>query len=376
MKCLVRVDFNVPIAADGTILDNSRIQATLPTLRMLLKRGDSLILISHMGKPKGKIDSTLSLRPCARELEKLLGIPVVFIEDCIGEKVQAYIDGLAPGQVVLLENLRFYEGEEHPEKDPTFAPQLARLAEGYVNDAFGCSHRPHASIVALPKLFEGKREQGLLIKREVEVLTSLLQNPQRPFLAILGGAKVSSKCAVIKKLLEKVDQMVLGGGLAMTFLMAKGVAVGGSLVELDFLEEAKELVRRYPDRLLLPQDLVVATALDQPGVVRSVEKGLLPQEKAFDIGPQTVKQFKSIMEKAETILWNGPMGVFEQAAFARGTEQIARAFVHASAVTVAGGGETLAALAKIEGHERVTHLSTGGGATLEFLEKGTLPGLL
>lgn len=363
-KVLLRVDFNVPMEK-GQITDNSRIKAALPTIHHLLSKGCSIILMSHLGRPKG-VSPELSLKPVKDELERLLHRKVQFAPDCVGPEVKKMAEKLLPGEVLLLENLRFHAAEEKPEKDPAFAKELASLGEYYVDDAFGCAHRAHASIVEVPKLLPGKSAMGLLMKKEIDYLEKALRNPERPFLALIGGAKVSSKIGMLKALASKVDVLAIGGGMAYTFLKAQGYEVGNSLVEDDYLEQAKEILQ-LGIPILLPVDFVI----DDGQIATSIPKGKM----GLDIGPETVRIFSQEIEKAKTILWNGPMGVFEKPAFAKGTMQIAEKFAKSSALTIAGGGETTAAILKTPWANQVSHISTGGGATLEYLEFGTLPGI-
>lgn len=360
-KVLVRVDFNVPMDKEGNILDNSRIVAAMPTIEYLLSQGCSVILMSHLGRPKGK-DPKLSLAPVAKELSRLLR-----------KEVKMDPEGIGEGEVVLLENLRFHEAEEDPSKDPSFAKDLAKLADFYVDDAFGCAHRAHASVVDVPRLFPGKAAPGFLMEKEINFLGKTLQNPERPFLALIGGAKISSKIGVLKALSQKVDMMAIGGGMAYTFLKAQGISVGNSLVEDDYLEEAKAIIEAFKKRnvpLLLPVDAVAAKGTEIQ-IVKSIPEGYM----GLDIGPETVKLFREAISKAKTILWNGPMGVFEKEPFAKGTKEIAEAFAKSGAITIAGGGETVAAIQQTPWKSEVSHLSTGGGASLEYLELGTLPGI-
>lgn len=379
-KVLVRVDFNVPLDADGKILDLSRIESALPTIEYLLKQGCSIILMSHMGRPKGGKDPKFSLKVCAEALSKLLGRPVIMAPDCIGRDVEKLAQHLKPGEILMLENLRFYPAEEKPELDPEFAKKLASYAEFYVDDAFGCAHRPHSSIVPVASYFRGKAAEGLLLEKERKALSQILLIPERPFAALLGGAKVSSKIGVIHALLDKVDLLAIGGAMAFTFLKAKGINVGASLVEDDLLDEARDILnicelKKIP--LLLPLDAVIAKEpkLDVPFRTIELKDGIPAGEMGLDIGPLTVAAFSDALKKARTIFWNGPMGVFELKPFAQGTFEIAKVFAESGATTVAGGGETVAAILQTPYKDRVSHLSTGGGASLELIEFGTLPGI-
>lgn len=377
-KVLLRVDFNVPME-NGKIADNSRIKAVLPTIEYLLSKNCSIILMSHLGRPK-KVSSELSLKPIGDELSKLLNQKILFSSDCVGKEAKKMAEQLKPGEILLLENLRFHEAEEKPEKDPSFAKQLASLGEYYINDAFGCAHRAHASIVETPKLLPNKSAPGFLMEKEISFLEKALKNPARPFLALIGGAKISSKIGVLKALSSKADVLAIGGGMAYTFLKIQGYAVGDSLVEEDYETQAKEILALYKEKkipLLLPTDFVVAEKIDENAKTHIVTlaDGIPKGFMGLDIGPQTIHAFNQQVHKAKTILWNGPMGVFEKTPFAKGTEQITEHFAKASALTIAGGGETAAAILKTPWANQVTHISTGGGATLEYLEFGSLPGI-
>lgn len=371
-KVLVRVDYNVPLTETGEVADNTRIKASLPTIEYLLSKNCSLVLMSHLGRPKQGFSKELSLKPVADELSRLLKRPVALAPDCIGKSVEKMAQ---ENEILLLENLRFHEAEENPEKDPTFAKQLASLGDYYINDAFGSAHRAHASIVEVPRLFPGKSAPGFLMEKEIAFLGEALKNPERPFLALIGGAKISSKFGVLKALSSKVDILAIGGGMAFTFFKAQGISVGNSLVEDSFLEKAKEILNSCKG-LLLPEDIVIAKSMEETKTeIISIKDGIPDGWMGLDIGPVTVQLFSEAIAKAKTILWNGPMGVFEKPSFAKGTEAIAKSFQNASAITIAGGGETVSALSKIEGKEKISHISTGGGASLEYLEFGTLPGI-
>lgn len=379
-RALVRVDFNVPLDDQGKILDPSRIVSALPTIRYLLEQGCSIVLMSHMGRPKGGKDPKLSLKGCAQALSDLLGKQVAMAPDCVGPEVKKLVDALKPGEILMLENLRFYPAEEKPELDPEFAKQLASYGDFYVDDAFGCAHRAHSSIVPVAKFFPGKSAEGFLLEKERKALSQLLNDPKRPFLAILGGAKVSSKLGVIHSLLEKVDVLAIGGAMAFTFLKAKGVQVGSSLVEDSLIQEAEGVIKACENKkipLLLPLDAVVAAEPAVSAVTNTIvlNQGIPQGMMGLDIGPQTVDLFIGQIKLAKTIFWNGPMGVFEVKSFAQGTYAIAQAFGESGATTVAGGGETVAALMQTPYKDKVSHLSTGGGASLELIEFGTLPGI-
>jgi len=375
-RVFVRVDFNVPIK-NGAITDDTRIRASLPTITHLLDRDATVILASHLGRPKGKPNPEFSLRPAAGRLAQLLGRPVQFAEDCVGEKARAAIEAAGPGGVVLLENLRFHAEEE--KNDPAFAQQLAELADIYVNDAFGSAHRAHASTEGIVRHVK-QAVPGLLMAKEVEYLGRILESPDRPFVAVLGGAKVSDKLEVIENLVAKVDALLIGGAMAYTFLKARGVPVGRSLVEEDLLDTARDLERRASDRGLrfeLPVDHVVAPILEAGASTETLEvgDGAIGNRMGLDIGPKTIDTYRAVIRAAKTVVWNGPMGVFEIDAFANGTIAVARAVAAVEGPTVIGGGDSIAAVAKAGVTDKITHISTGGGASLEFLGGRTLPGV-
>jgi phosphoglycerate kinase len=372
-RVLVRVDFNVPMR-NGDITDDTRIQATLPTIQSLLERGAAVVLVTHLGRPKGKRDPALSVAPIARRLGKLLGRPVLTTSAMAGPEAERIAASLAPGQVLLLENVRFDPGEET--NDPSLAAALARLADLYVNDAFGAAHRAHASTVGVAKLLPAYA--GLLLQREEAMLSRLLKDPERRFIAILGGAKVSDKLGVIGHLLERVDALLLGGGMANTVLLAQGHEIGASLAEPDRVEDARELISGASERgvsLALPSDAVVARSLDADQTT-VISLGDVPRDSAiFDIGPATIDHYCAQIAGARTIFWNGPMGVFERPAFAHGTTAIARCVAKADAFSVIGGGDSVAAIEAAGVADAIDHISTGGGASLEFLEGRSLPGI-
>ena len=370
-RVLMRVDFNVPIE-NGAITDDRRIVQALPTIRNIIDRGGRLILMSHLGRPKGGPEPKFSLKPCADRLGKLLGKPVAFAPDCIGGAVEQAVAALKDGDVLLLENLRFHKEEE--KNDPNFARALAQFGDVYVNDAFGTAHREHASTFGCPQAMQGKpRVIGFLIQKELKFLGDAINNPTRPFVAILGGAKVSDKIKVIESLLGKCDTLLIGGAMAYTFFLAQGKSVGKSLVEPDQVELARGLLARAGSKMKLPLDNVVAASMDSTDT-RTVEAGAIPADMAgFDIGPKTRNLFRSEILKARTIVWNGPMGVFEKKPFAAGTEAVARACADATqqgAVTIIGGGDSAAAIEQMGLSDKVSHVSTGGGASLEYIENG------
>lgn len=371
-RVIVRVDFNVPID-NGVIQDDTRIRAALPTLRRLLDGGAGLVLVSHLGRPKGNVDPALSLEPVARRLEDLLERPVELAGDVVGDDARAKVTDVDPGEVLLLENVRFEAGEE--KNDAVLARTLASFGDLYVNDAFGTAHRAHSSTAGIADHLPAYA--GDLMAAEVTALSGLTEAPERPFVAILGGAKVSDKIGVIENLLSLVDVVLLGGGMANTFLLAEGKAVGNSLAERDFVETASEILDKARERgvdLLLPLDVVVASDLD--GQTVTVEADAIPDGwAAFDIGPRTVELYGARIAGAKTIFWNGPMGVFERSAFAYGTLAIAKAVADSGAFTVIGGGDSVAAIEQSGLAHKISHISTGGGASLEFIEGRTLPGI-
>ena len=379
-KVLMRVDFNVPMDDKNQIADPTRIVSTLSSIKYILSQGASLVLMSHLGRPKDKRVPELTLKPCAEKLAQLLGQDVLLAPDCIGPETKKMVDELHPGQVLLLENLRFHPAEEHPEEDEDFVKQLSSFGDIFVNDAFGTAHRAHASTAAIAKYFKGRSAAGFLMEKEIKFLGDALQNPKRPFYAILGGSKISSKCGVIEALMNKADAIFIGGGMTYTFLKAQGIEVGNSIHEDDFLDKARELLSlsgKGRGRIVLPTDIVVADRVAigaQMHTVKCVE-GIPNGYEGVDIGPDTVEAYAVELRKAATLFWNGPVGVFEIPAFAKGTNAIAHIIAQLSAVTIVGGGDSIAAINAAGVSDKITHLSTGGGASLEYIEFGTLPGI-
>ena len=373
-RLFLRVDFNVPIQG-GAVSDTTRIRETLPTVRLAREKGARVICASHLGKPKGKPSPKYSLAPVAVAFAELLGSAVRFVEDCVGPSAESAVQGLAAGEVLLLENLRFHPGEE--DNAPDFAAKLAALADAYVDDAFGAAHRPHASVVGVPARVPVKGA-GLLMEKEVRELSRLLQ-PERPFAAILGGAKISGKIDALKALAQRADILLVGGGMANHFVAALGLPVGKSLLEPDRVAVAREvldLCKAEGKTIAIPSDFVVAGSPDDGASARTVGIARIPADAmALDVGQKTIEQFERLLEPARTIFWNGPMGVFEKPPFDRGTMALAMLLAESQAVTVVGGGESVAAVEKAGLADKFTHVSTGGGASLEFLTEGTLPGI-
>ncbi len=377
-RVFLRVDFNVPLSkqAPYTITDVTRIRAAAPTISALIKRGAKLIVASHLGRPKGAPEEKYSLRPVYEHLKEKMTTPLSFANDCIGPEVEAQVNTLKPGETLLLENLRFHAEEE--KNDPVFAKALADLADVYVDDAFGAAHRAHASIEGITH-FVPVKAAGYLMDKELKYLGGVLQNPAHPFVAIIGGAKISGKIDVIQSLLQRADKVLIGGGMTYTFLKAQGKEIGKSLVEDDKVELAKSLLDRSQSRLLLPVDSVVAREFKNDSEFKTVSQDRIPKDwQGVDIGPETIKLFTKEIENAKTIVWNGPMGVFEMPNFAKGTLAIAEAMARSTAngaTTVVGGGDSVAAVEQAHLADNMSHVSTGGGASLEFLEGKVLPGV-
>lgn len=374
-KVFVRVDYNVPMDEELNITNDTRIRATLPTLNYLLEHNAALVLACHLGRPKGERVAKFSVQPVAKRLAELIGKEVKFAPDCVGAEAEKMAADLKPGQILLLENLRYHKEEE--KNDPAFAKQLAALADVAVNDAFGVSHRAHASVEGITKYIE--TVAGFLMEKEIQFVGQTVANPERPFVAIIGGAKVSDKIGVISNLIEKVDTLIIGGGMAHTFDAAKGYEIGKSICEPDKYELALDLLKQAEAKgvkVVLPVDLVIADkfAPDANTKIVDVDK-VDPAWEALDSGPKTSALYAEALKDAKTVVWNGPMGVFEMDAFAKGTEAVAQAVADSSAVSIVGGGDSIAALKKTGLSDKITHISTGGGATLEFLEGKVLPGI-
>lgn len=378
-KVLVRVDFNVPLSKDGnhTISDDTRIKAALPTIDYLLENNAKVILMSHLGRPKGEANPEFSLKPVAEWLENHYGEKFHFLPSdvVVDEKVKEEVEKLENGNLALLENTRYVKGET--KNDPEFAKELSSLADLFVNDAFGTSHRAHASNVGVANNLESA--VGFLIQKEIEIMGKALENPEKPFVSILGGAKVSDKIGVIENLISKVDYILIGGGMAYTFLKAQGKEIGKSLLEEDKMDLSLELIKKAEAnnvKILLPKDVVIADEIKEDAETEIVDIDNIPQDKeALDIGPKTAKEYADIIKKAKTVVWNGPMGVFEVKVFANGTNEVAKALADSSATTIVGGGDSALAIEEAGYKDKITHVSTGGGASLEFLEGKTLPGI-
>ncbi len=373
-KVLIRVDFNVPLK-DGVVTDNTRIKAALPTIKYILDNGASLVVMTHLGRPKGEKNEKYSLKPVAAEFERLLGSKVVLASDVIGDEVKKEVEALKPGDVLLLENVRFYKEEEA--NDPEFAKTLASYGDIYCNDAFGTAHRAHASTEGVSHYLPSYA--GFLIEKEVKFMAPLLENPEKPFVAIIGGSKVSSKITVLESLVRTCNTIVIGGGMAYTFLKVQGHTIGKSLVEDDYLETASSFLKKAAEKgvkVILPVDHVAAAEFDENAAPVAVDSVDIPADlMGMDIGPKTTAMIVEAVKGAKSVVWNGPMGVFEFAAFAKGTEEVAKALAASDATTVVGGGDSVAAINKFGLADKISHVSTGGGASLEFLEGKELPGI-
>lgn len=378
-RTLIRVDFNVPLTEDNKVTDNSRIIAAIPTIKKVISTGGIAILISHLGRPKGKKTSKHSLSNIQKDLEKLLLQPVAFLDDCIGSKVQSFINKQNAGSVIVLENLRFYNEEEIG--DISFAKKLANLADVYINDAFGTAHRQHASNSVITQFFKTKFF-GLLMQDEIFNLDKAIKNPTKPFTAIIGGAKISGKIEIVLSLIEKVDNLIIGGGMAYTFVKARGGAIGNSIYEKDKLELADRIIQKAKDRgvnIILPTDSVNSSKFGEDGAIQTsdIEK-ISPNYMGLDIGPKSIQLFKNVIQNSKTIIWNGPMGVFEMDLFSKGTEQIALSVSKATsngAYSLVGGGDSVSAIKKFNLENNVSYISTGGGAMIEYLEGKKLPAI-
>ncbi len=375
-RVLMRVDYNVPLNEKREITDDTRIRETLPSVRYVLDNGGKLVLMAHLGRPKGERKPDESLAPAAKRLSDLIGRPVTMAPDCIGEEVEKIVAAMKAGDVVLLENLRFHKAEE--KNDPDFAAKLAKLGDVYVNDAFGAAHRAHASTEGVTKHFD-KCAAGFLMEKELQYLGGVLENPEKPFIAIMGGAKISGKIDAITNLLPKVEKLLIGGGMAYTFYKAMGLEIGNSLLEEDRVSMADDLLKKSGDKIVLPVDVVLADDFKNDAKTQIVAREkMLPGWEGVDIGPKTVEKFGEIIRGAKTVIWNGPMGVFEMPNFAKGTNQLAEAVAKATAagaITVIGGGDTASAVKQAGLGEKMSHISTGGGASLEFMEGKELPGV-
>ncbi|MFC1770966.1 phosphoglycerate kinase [Candidatus Margulisiibacteriota bacterium] len=373
-KVFVRVDFNVPLK-DGQITDSTRIEKALPTIKYLIKKGSKIILASHLGRPKGQVNESLRLAPVSEKLAEMLGQNVYQANSCLGPEVESKVKNLKDGEVLLLENVRFFK--EETENNPQFAQKLASYADLFVNDAFGAAHRAHASTVGIADYIPAYA--GLLMQREIDFLGGILKNPAKPYLAIIGGAKVSSKIGILEKFLEKVDVLIIGGAMVFTFLKAKGKEIGTSICEEDKIDVAHrflEKARQTKTKIVFPVDQVVVRSIEDQALIELIDIDHLPAGmKGVDIGPKTISQISDLVREAKTVFWNGPLGVFEIDAFAKGTFEVARTLAEAEATTIVGGGDSVAAVTQAGLSDKIDHVSTGGGASLEFLEGKELPGI-
>ncbi len=379
-KALLRVDFNTPLSPDGYVANDARIQQSLPTIQHILNEGGKLIIMSHLGRPKGKHNPKFSLTPCAKHLSFLLQKEVKLAPDCVGPEVEKLVESMQNGEVVMLENLRFHPGEEDPDAHPEFVKSLAKLGDIYINDAFGTAHRKHASTSDIARFFPNKKGIGFLMEKELTLLSQLLLEPNKPFYAIIGGAKIGSKTGVLKSLLSKVDAIFLGGGLAFTFLKAQGVEIGSSIFDANALEDAKHFIASCQEKkipLYLPQDILIADKVENNAKTRMVttDEGIPPGWIGVDIGPKTLTEWAPVIETAQTIFWNGPMGVFEIPNFSNGTRGLTKKLAELSSPIIVGGGDSVAAVKMMNAQKNFSHISTGGGASLEYIERGHLPGI-
>ncbi len=379
-RAIIRVDFNVPLSDRQEITDDSRIRAAIPTIRKVIEGGGSAILMSHLGRPKEGPEDKFSLRHLKGHLSKLLGTDIKFANDCVGEQARELSDSLKPGEVLLLENLRFYK--EETKGDEAFAEKLAKLADVYINDAFGTAHRAHASTTIIARFFKADKMFGYIMESELKSIDKVLHDTKKPYVAIIGGAKVSTKIEIIDNLLDKADELIIGGGMMFTFIKAAGGKIGNSMCENDYLDTARQIMasaRQKGVRLHIPQDVLLADSFSEVANTKVADASAIPDGwLGLDIGPESIARFSAIIEKSKTILWNGPMGVFEMAAFSGGTKAIARAMVKATengAFSLVGGGDSVAAINQFGLEKKVSYVSTGGGALLEYMEGKTLPGI-
>jgi phosphoglycerate kinase len=379
-KVLMRVDFNVPQDETLAITDDTRIRAALPSIQHVLEHGGALILMSHLGRPKGSSSEKYSLKPVAERLSELIGRPVNMASDTIGSHAQELICNIKAGDIILLENVRFHRAEEKPDEDPSFAETLAAFGDVYVNDAFGTAHRAHSSTCAIARFFPGASASGFLLEKEIEFLGKTMKTPQKPFYAIIGGAKVSTKLGIIEALLEKVDGLIIGGGMSYTFFKAQGIEIGDSICEDDFLDVAKKIMTKCEERnisLLLPRDLIIADDFSNDANIRVIaaKDGIPEGYQGMSVGPDFITDCREFLQDAKTIMWNGPVGVFEFTSFAEGTFEIAEILAGSKATTIVGGGDSVSAIKKSGLSEKFSHISTGGGASLEYIQYGSLPGI-
>ncbi len=379
-KVLLRVDFNVPLDSAQNITDDTRIRRALPTIKYLLEKNCSIIILSHLGRPDGKVNTNYSLSPCAKHLAKLLDIPLTIANDCISEQTITLASRLKPKEILFLENLRFYEAEKHPKNDPLFAKTLASLGDYFINDAFGCAHRKHSSITEIPKYLPDRSAMGFLMQRELENFNKYLRSPKKPFFAVVGGSKVSSKSGVLASLLQQVDALFIGGAMAVSMLQAKGDLPCQAKNTSDILDICKHIFTISKDLnvpIFLPTDFIIADSLEKPASIKTtnLENAFPSNYTAYDIGPKTIFEWKNKIQDSQTIFWNGPLGVFEKKDFANGTFEIAKAISRLQCTKIAGGGDSVASINQLHIENKFTHLSTGGGAFLELIEHKTLPGI-